>query len=209
MFLAADDILVAFDLDEVLTSWVPKYNVAPGQQVLAVTEEKPRAAVGLNWGMNFHSEREKRDVQLINIRSETILEKGHFRRPKYNPCLILANGFYEWRKDAGKQPFYLSLKNNKPFAFAGIYTVEDTKDQKPEKTCAILTCQPNSLVGTVHNRMPVILEQGSMRGWLNARTHSDYLKFLQPYSAEKMNCHPVGKMVNRPAYDAPDCIIPV
>jgi putative SOS response-associated peptidase YedK len=52
------------------------------------------------------------------------LEKGHFRRPRYNPCLILANGFYEWKRDANKQPFFFHLKDNEPFAFAGLWTVE-------------------------------------------------------------------------------------
>jgi putative SOS response-associated peptidase YedK len=208
MFLQVDDVLVAFDLDEMLTNWVPKYNVAPGQQVLAVTEEKPRASIGLKWGINIHSEREQKDIQLINIRSETVLEKGHFRRPKYNPCLILANGFYEWRKDAGKQPFFFHLKDNEPFAFAGLWTVEKNAE-KETPTCVILTCQPNSLVEKVHNRMPVMLDRSVAKNWLKAQTPEDYASFLKPYPAEKVLSHPVGNLVNRPAYDAPDCIAPV
>jgi putative SOS response-associated peptidase YedK len=64
-------------------------------------------------------------------------------------------------------------------------------------------------VETVHNRMPVILDQNSMRNWLSAQSHADYHNFLQLYPAEQMNCHPVGKMINRPAYDAPDCVTPM
>jgi len=204
LFLQVDDVLVAFDLDEMLTNWVPKYNVAPTNQVLAITEEKPRAAVGLKWTITIHSEREQKDIPLINVRSETILEKGHFRRPRYNPCLIPANGFYEWRK-SDKQPFFFHLKENEPFAFAGLWTTEK-KDDLEIKTCAILTCTPNSLVEKVHNRMPVMLERHTAQEWLKAQTPTDYATFLKPYPAEQMNCHPVGKMINRPTYDAPDCI---
>jgi putative SOS response-associated peptidase YedK len=206
LFLSLDDVQVAFDLGDAVVSWAPKYNVAPSNQVLAVTEEKPRVAVGLKWTITIHSEREQKDIPLINVRSETILEKGHFRRPRYNPCLILANGFYEWRK-SDKQPFFFHLVDNEPFAFAGLWTVEKKADQETS-TCAILTCQPNSLVGEIHNRMPVMLDRQVAKDWLKAQTPADYAAFLKPYPAEQMNCHPVGKMINRPAYDSPECIAP-
>jgi putative SOS response-associated peptidase YedK len=205
LFLSVDDVQVAFDLGDVVVSWTPKYNVAPGQQVLAVTEEKPRSAVELKWGINIHSEREKKDIQLINVRSETILEKGHFRRPRYNLCLILANGFYEWRRNASKQPFFFHLKDNEPFAFAGLWTVEKHAEDEVG-ACAIVTCQVNSLVEPVHSRMPVMLERHIAKDWLKAQTPADFKKFLLPYPTEGMNSHPVGKMVNKPAYDTPDCI---
>ncbi|HTX79386.1 MAG TPA: SOS response-associated peptidase [Longilinea sp.] len=205
LYLDENDILNAFELDELLTNWAPKYNVAPSQQVLAVTGEQPRAAAGLTWGINIHSEREQRDIQLINIRSETVLEKGHFRQPRYKPCLILANGFYEWRRDTGKQPFFFHLTNNEPFAFAGLWTTEKQAG-KETGVCAILTCQPNSVVSGVHNRMPVILPKEIRKEWLQAQSLADYKRFLVPYPAERMSSHPVGKQINRPTYDAPDCI---
>jgi len=204
LFLQVDDVLVAFDLDEALINWVPKYNVAPTNQVLAITEEKPRAAVGLKWTITIHSASENKDIPLINIKSETILEKGHFRRPRYRPCLIPANGFYEWRK-SDKQPFYFHLNNDEPFAFAGLWTTEK-KDDQEIKTCAILTCTPNKLVETVHNRMPVMLERHVAKDWLRVQTPTDYQAFLRPYPAEAMAVHAVGKQINRPTYDGPDCI---
>jgi putative SOS response-associated peptidase YedK len=205
LYLDDDSILNAFELDELLVDWGPTYNVAPSQQVLAMTGDQPRAAAGLKWGIDIHSEREQKDIQLINIRSETVLEKGHFRQPRYKPCLILANGFYEWRRDAARQPFFFHLKNNEPFAFAGLLTTEKQAD-KETRVCAILTCQPNNVVSGVHNRMPVILQKEKMKEWLQAQSLADYKKFLVPYPAERMSSHPVGKQINRPTYDASDCI---
>jgi putative SOS response-associated peptidase YedK len=198
LFLTADDVLEAFDLDEVFKDWTPRSNVAPGQPVLAVSTNRPRAAVAMKWGIEIYNAQKKHNIQLINIRSETIIEKGHFRQPRYNPCLILADGFYEWRKDADRQPFHFYLKDKSPFAFAGLWSLNSTKPENPESTCVILTCKPNALVAAVHDRMPVILDRSSMRDWLSVKTLQDYKNLLLPYPDEKMECRPVGKEINRP-----------
>ena len=144
--------------------------------------------------------------RLINARAETIAEKPVFRKSfETHRCLVLADGFFEWQKvPGGKVPYRLTLKDNRPFAFAGIW--RQTPDESPPGF-AIVTTSPNSLVAAIHDRMPVILEPGSERTWLGA-TPTAALELLQPYPAELMQAYPVSKLVNSPANDRSEILKP-
>jgi putative SOS response-associated peptidase YedK len=188
----------------------PRYNVAPGQDILGVIQTgRERHALGLQWGLIPSWSREPRGV--INARAETLAEKPSFRESfKRRRCLIPADGFYEWlAQGRGKQPFFFQMKDENVFAFAGLW---DTwgKDGDAVTSCAIITTAPNELVGAVHDRMPVILRPSDFDTWLGDEAGPDELsELLAPFPAEYMQCHAVGLDVNRPGVDDPRLVAPL
>jgi putative SOS response-associated peptidase YedK len=150
--------------------------------------------------------------RMINTRSETAVMKPAFRKPlRERRCLILADGFYEWKREGQrKQPYYIKLRDGEPFAFAGLWDRWHSLDGQPLETCTILTTAPNELLQPIHDRMPVILPPHAYRLWLD-RTMSDaptVQALLTPYSAEEMTAYPVSTRVNSPANDSPERIAP-
>ncbi|MCA9420456.1 MAG: SOS response-associated peptidase, partial [Nitrospira sp.] len=147
--------------------------------------------------------------KLINARGETVADKPSFRQAfKQQRCLVLADGFYEWKREGKtKQPYYIRLKDGRPFAFAGLW--ERWEKQEPAlKTCALITTGPNTLMEPIHNRMPVILPESAYGSWLDLSLQNPiYLTgLLQPYAAEGMEAYPVSSVVNNPQNDLPQCI---
>jgi putative SOS response-associated peptidase YedK len=140
--------------------------------------------------------------RMINARSETLAEKPSFKQALVRRrCLILADGFYEWQKLAGKrgpsQPYYFTRNNHRPFAFAGLWeTWQPSQAAEPLLSCTIITCAANELVIPVHERMPVILDKATCWDWLSARPQIELLSMLQPYPAEQMLATRVSTLVN-------------
>jgi len=193
-----------------------RYNIAPTQPVAVVPNDGLNRLDFFNWGLiPFWAKDPKIGNRMINARSETIAEKPSFRGSfKYKRCLVLADGFYEWRKDPGmksKTPIYIRMKNKKPFAFAGLWDDWHSKDGSEIKTCTIITTEPNSLTEPIHNRMPVILPPNTHQEWLKQGDNDPSLlqSFLQPYPAEEMEAFAVSKQVNSPQNDYPECIIAI
>ncbi len=152
--------------------------------------------------------------RMINARAETLAEKPSFRTPlRRRRCLILADGFYEWRKDPGgktKTPMYIRLSNGAPFAFAGLWDLWRGPDDSPVTSCTIITTSPNDLLAPIHNRMPVILPADAYEQWLDPDEQpADRLTpLLNPYPAREMTAHAVSRTVNNPRTDSPDCVKP-
>jgi putative SOS response-associated peptidase YedK len=120
--------------------------------------------------------------------------------------LVLADGFYEWRRTkGGKRPYRLALKTEEPFAFAGLWsTVHDRAGHK-HSTFAIITTEANALVAQIHNRMPVILQEQDEAEWLNPHLSlEDAQAMLVPFPAERMTAYEVSAKVNSPAHNTPD-----
>ena len=193
-----------------------RYNIAPSQPVAVVPNDGQNRVDFFNWGLiPFWAKDPKIGNRMINARSETLAEKPSFRGPfKYKRCLVLVDGFYEWRKEPGTQsktPIYLRLKNKAPFAFAGLWDIWHSDDGSEIRTFTIITTEPNTLIMEIHNRMPVILPQNTYGDWLKeGENEPDLLKsFLRPYPSEEMEAFPVSSHVTSPQNDPPDCIIPV
>jgi putative SOS response-associated peptidase YedK len=191
----------------------PNYNVAPTQEVAAVLSEGgERRLELLRWGLiPPWADDPQIGSRMINARSETAPEKPSFRRAfRERRCLIPADGFYEWKRMNGsKQPYYIHMKEGRPFAFAGLW--ESWKDNGgPEiRSCAILTTKPNALAGEIHDRMPVILPAGSYDAWLDPDAERDELYgLLAPYPEDEMEAYPVSRFVNSPSNNDPRCIEP-
>jgi len=150
---------------------------------------------------------------MINARAETVAEKPSFRTAfRRRRCLIPADGFYEWQKlDGQKQPYYIHpRREDQPFLFAGLWEHWQGEGGETIESCTILTTIANDLVRPLHDRMPVILDPADFDFWLNPDAqNSDALQpLLKPYRSAAMACYEVGRYVNNPRNDGPDCIAP-
>ena len=133
--LAGDhgDLQTRFDLRTMDFGHSPRYNIAPTQEVLTVIsdggENQPQM---MRWGLiPFWAKDAKIGNRMINARAETVVENKVFRQvlPKQR-CLIIADGFYEWKKTPdGKTPMRIMLKSGEPFAFAGLWSTCRPKDK--------------------------------------------------------------------------------
>jgi putative SOS response-associated peptidase YedK len=186
------------DLDDL----VPRFNIAPGQNVLALLNPEPHTfAELLVWGLvpSWSSE----PKGFINARAETLETKPSFSESfQRRRCLIPADGFYEWKRTGrARQAFFFQMNDEAPFAFAGLWD-EWRREGVAIKSCAIVTTGANDLLEPIHDRMPVILPEESWKLWLDPRTPPAELKnLLLPFPAAAMKSHPVGSSVNYPAID--------
>ncbi len=140
----------------------PTYNAAPTQNLPVILNSEPTTINLCRWGLIPSWAKEERiGNRMINARAETLLQKPSFRIPfKKQRCLVLTDGFYEWKKTSdGKIPHRVSMRDDEPFAFAGIWEVWKTPDGEDVKSFSIITTEPNELMKPLHNRMPVIIRQ--------------------------------------------------
>jgi putative SOS response-associated peptidase YedK len=196
--------------------FAPRFNIAPTQPVLAIPNDGGQAADFFVWGL-IPSWAKDPSIgnRLINARGETLAEKPAFRGGyKYKRCLIPADGFYEWKAQRGsktKTPHFIHLKTGEPFAFAGLWDEWHSPDGSAIRSCTIVTTAPNSLMAPIHNRMPMILGSRDYAEWLDkaVRTPESLNHLLRPFPAELMEAHAVSTLVNSPANDRPECILPI
>jgi putative SOS response-associated peptidase YedK len=191
-----------------------RYNIAPTQFVATVRQldgETPQVAF-LRWGLiPFWSKDKAIGNRLINARGETVHEKPAFRAAfRKRRCLVLADGFYEWRvTDAGKEPHYIYLRSEEPFAMAGLWeSWDDGVGDKPLQTCTIVTTGPNEMMQTLHRRMPVILHARDYAAWLDPQhpEPADLRSLLVPFESKAMAHRRVGRAVNNPRNDEPSLV---
>jgi len=194
----------------------PRYNVAPSQTVpvIAVQEGK-RILQGMHWGLvPFWAKEKSIGYKMINARSETIAEKPAFKQALLKRrCLLLADGFYEWRKDgAVKTPMWIRLKNEEPFLLAGLWESWHPPDDRESTllSTTIITTAANDFMKPIHDRMPVILSKKDAEAWLDEsiKDAAKLTRYLNPFPAEAMTAHPVSILVNSPKNDRPECIEP-
>jgi putative SOS response-associated peptidase YedK len=190
----------------------PRYNVAPTDPVLAIrlNGDGEREPGVLRWGLIPHyAEPESFDRLLINARAETVAEAAVFRDAfATHRCLIVADGFYEWREEeTGKKPVWITRPEREPFAFAGLWARARRADGTDLHSCAIVTCPPGELVAPIHDRMPVILEQGQEARWLDLEAEpAELLALLAP--TDELSITEVSDAVNDVRQDGPALIEP-
>ena len=195
--------------------FAPRYNIAPTQPVLAIPNDGKSKADFFIWGLIPSWAKDPAiGNRLINARGETLAEKPAFRGGyKYKRCLILANGFYEWKSEPGtktKAPYFIHLESGEVFAFAGLWDEWHSSDGSTVRSCTIVTITPNELMSKIHNRMPVILQPSDYAEWLDAtpRTPESLTHLIQPFPTELMEAYPVSTLVNSPANDRAECLVP-
>ena len=214
--ISPEQLVASFPWLEVPEMPPARYNIAPSQPVGVIPNDGKGRLDYFVWGLvPSWAKDPKIGNRMINARAETLAEKPSFRNAfKYRRCLILADGFYEWRKIPGnktKIPTYIHLKDGKPFAFAGLWEEWNSPDGSQILSTTIITTEPNELVKPVHNRMPVILEESAYNKWLKPGESNtqELINLLRPYEASQMEAYPVSQMVNNPRNDHPNCIQPL
>ncbi len=185
------------------------YNVAPTQAISAfLTTQEARIQSHFRWGLIPSWTKDAPQYQMINVRSETILEKKTFRAGlQYRRCLIPATGFYEWRKP-DKQPFFIHSKDGKPLLLAGIYDQWNGSDGSFVQSCAIITTEANEIMQPVHERMPVILGGNDVLNWLShGLTDAISLNFmLRPCNSDVLSMYPVSRYINKTQNNSAECL---
>jgi putative SOS response-associated peptidase YedK len=216
LFVDPKDLMEAFPGFAVPLEWTPRYNIAPSQPIAVIPNNGQNEIEFYRWGLiPSWAKDPKIGNRMINARAETVAEKPSFRTAyRRRRCLVLADGFYEWRKEPGstpKTPMYVRLQSGKPFAFAGLWEVWRAPDDETIRSCNIITTRPNALVRKIHNRMPVILDPQAYDLWLDPAEQSPERldPWLNPYPADQMTAYAVSRFVNSPANDSAACIAPV
>lgn len=192
-------------------AFAPRYNIAPTQDVAAIrgtAAGAPEPAI-LRWGLIPSWAKDAAiGNRMINARAETLAEKPAFRNAfRRRRCVILATGFYEWRKtERGKTPFYIATPDDRPIAFAGLWERWE-KGERPLETCTIITTDANRALRELHDRMPVILSPEATRQWLAPGTGDAALAgLLRPAPESLLTCREVSRAVNSPAHEGPELI---
>jgi putative SOS response-associated peptidase YedK len=195
-----------------------RFNIAPTQSVVVIRrrpDSSEMEAVSLRWGLIPRWARDARSsASLINAQSETIATKPAFRDAfKRRRCLIPADGFYEWQVVPGrktKQPHFISLRDDQPFAFAGIWEAWKNPEGERVESFAVITTEANEIMRPLHDRMPVILPPKSHAVWLDPNTPVETLQaLLVPFPASDMKEHPVSPLVGNPRSQGEVCIQPL
>jgi putative SOS response-associated peptidase YedK len=176
----------------------PRYNILPTQSVPVIIARGPvRELAMFQWGLIPSWSKEPKGF--INARAETLPVKPSFSESfQRRRCLIPADGFYEWQQiGKSKQPYFFQLKDEAPFAFAGIWDKWQSGDLSIT-SCAIITTTPNELLATIHDRMPVILSDDEAQdSWLRSNARPAELKeMLVPFPGAQMKRFPVSSRVN-------------
>jgi putative SOS response-associated peptidase YedK len=186
------------------------YNAAPSQEQLTILNNNPHEIAPASWGFVPAWADQRPDVKsVINARAESVATKPFFRDAfKSKRCLVLADGFYEWKKtDGRKSPYRIALQAEEPFAFAGIWSKVHGKAGRLHPTFAIITTEANELVANIHPRMPVILREEDEDDWLNPQLPlADAQALLTPYPTELLTMYEVSTKVNSPAFNEPEAI---
>ena len=213
------DVVELFDLAPTeldgATSTSARYNIAPSQAVAAVrfdAQRNARTLAWLQWGLiPSWADDPAIGSRMINARGETVATKPAFRDAfRHRRCLLPADGFFEWqRRDGSKLPYYIRLKDDRPFAFAGLWE-HWQHGQLAIDSCTIITTDANELLRPLHDRMPVILDSAHFARWLDPEVQDRGLlaPLLTSYPAARLTAYPVDRIVNSPRFDSPECIAP-
>lgn len=175
-------------------------------RIPVITNDESEKIQMLTWGLIPHwiaNEDKAKEIRFktLNSRAETLLAKPSFSEPaRKQRCLILADGFFDWREYKGKKyPYYIYLKSKELFAFAGIWDEwQNSENKKKIKTFSIITTDANELVAEIHNvkqRMPVILSKFEERKWLGDLDDNGIKSMLDPYPTKEMAAHTISKLV--------------
>ena len=195
----------------------PRFNIAPTQPIPIVLAEphsggKRRRFLLVRWGFLPGFVKDPNAFPLIiNARAETLAEKASYRAAlKRRRCLVIADGFYEWRKapaggraGAVKRPYLIRRVGGGPMGFAGLYETWSDPTGGEIDTACIVTTPANALAGLLHDRMPAILEPGDFSAWLDVDgvDPAKAAALLKPAPEAALELVEIGPSVNRVAND--------
>ncbi|HKO52995.1 MAG TPA: SOS response-associated peptidase [Polyangiaceae bacterium] len=196
-----DELWEHFDLHGEQLPLVPRFNIAPTQQIAVV--RSPHTLELIRWGLPLTNPK----AGGFNVRVESLAAPIYREAIRQRRCLILADGFYEWRAEGKrKQPFLLQRSDRQPFAFAGIWAEQALASGELLPSAAILTTAPRGVAAQVHDRMPVILPAEFQNRWLDPNAR--YKELLVPDS-DALELVPVSSLVNSAKNDDARVIEPI
>ncbi len=202
-----------FDIKVDPTQYKPRYNCAPSQYLSVISNIDPGELSFYRWGLiPFWAKDKNIGNKMINAKAETITEKASFKNSfKRKRCLVLSDGFYEWKKINPKEkvPYRIKMKDDSLFAMAGLWDSWKNGEGELINSFTIITTSPNELMENIHLRMPVILEKKDEKTWINESDVEVLKSLLKPYPADQMTAYPISKLVNSPANDLPEILNPV
>jgi putative SOS response-associated peptidase YedK len=216
-------LLERFSLDsEEQLEWLIKYNVAPSLDIpVLVNLSGVKKLMLMKWGLMPPWAKDAKYQPIINLRTETVLNKPGFKRIlESSRCIVPVDGFNEWKAEGKtKLPYRFVMKTGETphsgrptdvcriFSLGGLYQAVQLPTGKTVYTVSLITTEANSLVSRVHDRMPVIIPKSHEEAWLNPKSKlPDYAICLSPYPSEEMNSYPVSTKINSGKIDSPDLI---
>ena len=191
------------------SDYLPNYNTVPSRNLYVLTSKKDlRVIKTMSWGITPKWSKKK----LINARIETLQQKPPFRNLlNTNRCLIICDGYYEWKKERiGSQPYYIYKKSKKLILMGGLWTTSNLNSGEIFDSCTIITKPAQSNISKIHHRMPLILNSQDIDLWLNSKDISyDFFVSDISYSNIKLEHHPISKTINDPFNNDPELLHPV
>jgi len=185
-----------------------RYNVAPAQKNLVVLQtEMQKEFCMMEWGFPWPNSPSS-SHRVINGRAETLMQKSSFKNSfRHRRCLVPADGFIEWKNiHKTKYPQYMTLKSAEIFSFAGLWSEFQSEENSFQAFC-IITTEANTLLQSIHPRMPAILKSEDYDHWLSSETNPLSLhSLLTPYPDELLSIRPVSRKINSAKNDTPECL---
>lgn len=216
LYSTPEELAGYFNIDS-LPDIHPRYNIAPTQDILIVrVEEEQRCFANARWGLVPHWAKDiGTGYNTINARAETVESKPAYRDAfKHRRCLIPSDGFFEWQPIPGskkKQPWFITGRDHKPMAFAGLWEQWRNPEGEVLDSCSIIVTEAIDLIKPIHDRMPVILSPDVWGDWLDpGKQDINNLKnILKPSNNGDITFWQVGSMVNNARNNTAECIAPV
>ena len=189
--------------------YLPNYNTVPSNNLYVLASKKDlRVIKTMSWGITPKWSKKK----LINARIETLQQKPAFRNLlNTNRCLIICDGYYEWKKErVDSQPYIIYRKSKKLILMAGLWKTSNLNSGKNIYSCAIITKPSQNNISEIHHRMPLILDLSNVDTWLNSKDYSyDYFISDLSYSNIELEYHSISKAINDPFNSNPELLNPI
>ena len=206
------DALGIDDEGDVAASYKPRFNIAPTDQHFIVTSEfERRKGQRARWGLvNRWAKDSRRASQRINAKAETVEQSASFREAfQQRRCVVAADGWYEWSGPKSKrQPHWIHPRGGGLLLFAGLYESWYPARNQPEVTFTIVTCPANITIASIHDRMPVILDEGGAEDWMNPREKEQLSlkRLLVPAPTDLLMMQPASQLANSVRNEGPELL---
>ena len=208
-------IKLKFDAEAAAPNFEPSWNTPPTGPMLVAThtQDGKRISEIMRWGLiPAWAKDAKIGYSTFNARADSVATKPTFRNAwkKGQRCLVVTNGFYEWQK-SDRQPFAVAMNDDDLMVMAGLWDEWTSPAGERIKSCTVITCEPNELIGMLHDRMPVILAEKDWPKWLGEQpaTEDELKALLVPCPAEAVKIWPVHKRVGNVKNDGRELVDPV
>lgn len=197
-----------------MNEFSPSYNIAPSHVSPILYQDGIKMVKSMTWGVNSdyiyqYTTAHTHSHQIINIRSDTLVDKDDFEHwSNTHRCIVIASGYYEWEKRGKlKIPHYFYPSSQGVMLLAGLWFHDDSDTEGSGLYYAIVTTAAPEQIKHIHHRMPVILPNRAMSLWLSTEDiRQDAIGSLLANEELDLTSHTVPQLVNSPTNNYPDCI---